>query len=86
MPQPSVASAKSTITGEKGEIFGGDPKAQQPSFPGPGADATAPSPAKPHSSKILNQLDPRFSEGLLEANKKEREQTRQDEEQLMEAK
>jgi hypothetical protein len=37
-----------------------------PAFEGPGAKATAPETSKPHSSKIMNKLDPRFDSDVLE--------------------
>ena len=43
----------------------------QPSYPGPGSNATASETAKPHSSKVLNKLDPRFDEDILETAKRE---------------
>lgn len=82
--QHGIADAKNVDVGEKGEIWGNNPDMQKPSFPGPGQNATAPSAPRPHASKIMNEADPRLDQGILEANKKEREQTKQDEEKLME--
>ncbi|RJE24591.1 hypothetical protein PHISCL_03069 [Aspergillus sclerotialis] len=65
-------AAEATV-GEKGEIFTKDPDAQQPSFPGSGENATA-----------LGGSRRQFNQGILEANRREREQTKQDEEKLME--
>merc|ERR1712048_1303440 len=41
------------------------------SFPGPGANATARAPEQPHSSKVLNKLDPRYNSDIIEAADKE---------------
>lgn len=42
----------------------------EPGVAGPGASATAPEKPKPHDSKIINKLDPRFDEDVLEAEKR----------------
>lgn len=42
----------------------------EPGIAGPGASATAPEKPKPHDSKIMNKLDPRFDEKVLEAQQK----------------
>ena len=51
------------------------------SFPGPGASAIGPTPSKPHSSKILNQMmnrmDPRYDSDILETAKSQRENWRE---------
>jgi hypothetical protein len=44
---------------------------QNPGFPGPGQSATAPEKPKPHGSKILNKLDPRFDHDIFEEHQKE---------------
>ena len=50
-------------------------------FPGPGASAIGPTPSKPHSSKILNQMmnrmDPRYDSDILETAKSQRENWRE---------
>ncbi|KAJ5999356.1 hypothetical protein N7451_007166 [Penicillium sp. IBT 35674x] len=43
---------------------------QESGVQGPGASATAPEKPKPHSSKILNKLDPRQDSDVLEAQQK----------------
>lgn len=82
--QHGFADAKNVDVGEKGEIWGDNPEMQKPSFPGPGQNATAASAPRPHATRTMNQADPRLDQGILEANQKEREQTKQDEEKLME--
>lgn len=82
--QHESAEATNTTTGEQGELYGKNTDVQQPTYPGPGGNASAPSGARPHSSKLMNKLDPRYDQGILEANQKEREQTQQDEEKMME--
>ncbi|RAK93363.1 hypothetical protein BO79DRAFT_223848 [Aspergillus costaricaensis CBS 115574] len=47
--------------------------ASQPRFPGPGSSTTAPSTSKPHSNKLLNKLDPRYDNDVLESEKQEKE-------------
>lgn len=42
----------------------------EPGIAGPGASATAPVKPKPHDSKVMNKLDPRFDEDMLEAKEK----------------
>lgn len=42
------------------------------SFPGPGGNATARAPQQPHSSKVLNKLDPRYDSDIIEAAEKEK--------------
>ncbi|KAL5365247.1 hypothetical protein BJX96DRAFT_179667 [Aspergillus floccosus] len=44
-------------------------------FAGPGKSATAPEKPKPHASKILNKLDPRFDQDILEEHHKETHMT-----------
>lgn len=67
-------TAANTRTADKGEIHHHSEQAQQPSFPGPGENATAKDPIEPHSSKVLNKLDPRFDSDILEKTKKDEEQ------------
>ncbi|KAL3463605.1 hypothetical protein BJX64DRAFT_287346 [Aspergillus heterothallicus] len=46
---------------------------EKPSFNGPGgasAATTASQNPKPHSSKVLNKLDPRYDSDILEANER----------------
>lgn len=45
-------------------------EADKPAFPGPGSDASAGEKPKPHDSKILNKLDPRFDADMIEAKEK----------------
>lgn len=42
----------------------------EPGIQGPGASTTAPEKAKPHSSKILNKLDPRHDSDAVDAQQK----------------
>lgn len=58
-----------------------DEYAQRPSFTGPGEHATAAAP-KPHSSKLLNKLDPRFDEDVLEEANKVKKQEKKEEEEF----
>ena len=59
-----------------------DKHAQQPSFPGPGASATAASPPKPHSSRLLNKLDPRLNQDILDKVDKERQRDKKEQEEF----
>lgn len=72
--QPQSASAKSreTSTGCAKDTFG-NRAIDDPSFPGPGANATAPSPAKPLSSQLTNSLNSRYDTDIYETAQKEKE-------------
>ena len=48
----------------------GDKKSQGPGFPGPGSSTTAPEKPKGHSSKVMNKLDPRVDEDVMEAKER----------------
>lgn len=53
---------------------------QQPAYQGSGQDVTG---IRPQASRMMDKRDYQFNEGIHEANEKEREQTKQDEEKLM---
>lgn len=73
--------AKNVETAEKGGLWGGG-KAEEPSYPGPGANVSAKDPAKPHASKWMNKADPRFNEDLLEETQKKKEEDKKEDEQV----
>lgn len=49
---------------------GSSKESTQPGIAGPGASASAPEKPKPHDSKIMNKLDPRFDQDALEAHQR----------------
>lgn len=48
----------------------GNKSSQEPGFPGPGSSTTAPEKPKGHGSKVLNKLDPRVDQDVMEAKEK----------------
>lgn len=48
----------------------GNKSSQEPGFPGPGSSTTAPEKPKGHGSKVLNKLDPRMDQDVMEAKEK----------------
>lgn len=71
-----IRPKSTTDTNATGSDSDGEKPSSHPSFPGPGADATARSPAKPHSSKLMNKLDPRYDSDILDTVQRERENGR----------
>lgn len=68
--QSNIPPAQRVDAKKTAELLGKDKEADQPGVGGPGAAATAPEKPKPHDSKLLNKLDPRFDEDMLEAQQK----------------
>ena len=78
---PAHADTNINIKTTKDDHNDSSRSSSDPSFPGPGASAIAPSPSKPHSSKMLNRMmnrmDPRHDTDILETAKRERENWRE---------
>lgn len=73
LTQRQPTDAKNVDTNAESAYESVDNKApNDASFPGPGGNATARAPQKPHSSKMLNKLDPRYDSDIIEAAEKEK--------------
>lgn len=68
--QSNIPPAQRVNAREAEKLGGNHKEATQPGMGGPGAAATAPEKPKPHESKLLNKVDPRFNEDLLEAQQR----------------